>query len=597
MQAVFKGDLPAIKELLASNPDLDVNYSDYDKRTPLHIAVAEGHLELVTVLLARGAHPNAQDRWGKTPLEDAACFKRDKIALILRGSGAMHSFDPNTAAQKMCEAAKSNDVEDLKRLGLCGIEPNITDYDQRTALHIAAAEGHLDACKVLLLLGAEPLQTDRWGHTPLADAESAGHTHVAEFLRFYSQDHRIEPQGQSPPKPSPVRRIPSSQSSVLRPSGAPRESLSLDLPSARSGSGQHPLSSSSTTTMTTTTTTTTMTSSSPLGQSSSLPISSSSSSPPTTPRSKLASKEMNDSDLDAEFSATKEFEIPFGELTFVREISHGSFGVVHLGLLQGQEVAIKEIRTSANDERMQRIMILQLRREIASLNRIQHPNVVRLIGAAFVPPKVALVTEFIKGKTLLDHLKAMAAQSPDRAAILEQTIEIGLQIAKGMAFAHSLQIIHRDLKSPNVMIEDDTNRVVVIDFGSARVVHTRDSHMTKGVGSFRWIAPELFLSSIYNEKVDVYSFGIVIWECLHPGCMPLPHYTPIEAAYAASQRKVRPQITLPLSSTFSKLMRACWAENPKNRPSFATIVDILQNQTAGLLKKPKTSTSMSNLFR
>ena len=307
------------------------------------------------------------------------------------------------------------------------------------------------------------------------------------------------------------------------------------------------------------------------------------------------SSAFTDAELEAEAYKTSEFEIQFSELLFREEISHGSFGVVHLGEWKGQEVAIKEIRTSSKDERMQRIMILQLRREIASLNRIQHPNIVRLIGAAFVPPKVALVTEFIKGKTLLDFLRAFAEGTPDRGQILETAIKVSLQISWGMSFAHSLQIIHRDLKSPNVMIEADTSRVVIIDFGSARVVHSRDSHMTKGVGSFRWIAPELFQSSLYNEKVDVYSFGVMLWECLHPGSIPLPHYSPIEAAYAAAHRKVRPQVTIALPSAFGKLLRACWSHDPKHRPSFQAITDILENQTASLLKTPKSS-SMRTLF-
>lgn len=687
LQSAARGDAKKCGELLTADGlrNLDVNTADYDQRTALHVAAAEGHVDVVSFLLSEGAVSNCKDRWGKTPLDDALFFGHESVVMILRAHGAVLGSPMADSVAKLCEAAKQNNVVLIKRLVLCGVNVNQSDYDSRTPLHIAAAEGNLEAAKVLLLLGSEPLMKDRWASTPLNDAQKAGHEQVAKFLSYYSGDHTIPPvspsssssSSSSSSRPQLRHGVSSPQFRHSSSSSRSKSSTVIGQAAAAAAAAASPLSisppsplslSSSSSVLNTPSpsnsppTSPKLTSQSPSStgapsvaitpppasisppvsprkagedrssrppnrskrkESSSRrtscdsqrtsqerptsqdlavppPASPSSSAEPVSPRKTCATSsssveptESPTSDGGPETGAGSgntddPMDIEYSELAFEREISHGSFGVVFFGRWNGQEVAIKEIRSTSADEQQEKIMILQLRREIASLNRIQHPNVVRFIGACFVPPKVALVTEFIKGDTLLAYLKNFAKTPKGRGELLSHAIQIGLQIAKGMAHAHMLQIVHRDLKSPNIMIEQDTNRVVIIDFGSARVVHASDSHMTKGVGSFRWIAPELFLSSQYNEKVDVFSFGVILWEILHPGQIPLAHYTPVEAAYAAAQRKVRPAVSAPLSSAFTKLLRACWHQESKNRPSFASLVEIFETRTVSLMKPPKT---------
>jgi serine/threonine protein kinase len=120
--------------------------------------------------------------------------------------------------------------------------------------------------------------------------------------------------------------------------------------------------------------------------------------------------------------------------------------------------------------------------------------------------------------------------------------------------------------------------------------------MTAGVGSFRWIAPELFLSGQYDEKVDVYSFAVIMWEMMHPGTIPLAHYTPVEAAIAAAHRNVRPQVTIPISRKLARLLRACWHGTPTERPPFARIVELIEAARDKLAAGPK-GFSLLGMFR
>ena len=591
MHCVHLGNASACKELLEIF-GVDVNSADYDRRTALHIAAADGNVQLTQLLLERGASVGQTDRWGRTAQDDALYFKHDDVLAVLREHGASVEEQTSQLTATLLEAARSNDCDEIKRIVYAGINVNICDYDQRTALHIAAGAGSLSAVKLLMLLGAEPRRGDKWGNIPLDDAKAGGHTAVIHFLQYYSRDHNTAATASSNVASTSSNVASTSSKTTSIPPLGTRRAASPDSTGREqevpSGSEETSLDGKS-------------------GKESKDPKAldekSKHKKPHHRPTDSFSAEDLEliSSKIDEVTSATLEleldkFDIAYESLQFERELSHGAFGVVSLGRFKGQQVAIKEIRSTAEDEQHQLVMILQLRREIASLSRIAHPNIVKLLGVSFSPPKVALVTEFIPGSTLMGHLKRYSQTSPTRESIVAQAIDFGCQIARGMAFSHRLHVVHRDLKSPNVMIEENTRRVVIIDFGSARVSHIYESHMTAGVGSFRWIAPELFQSSQYNEKVDVYSFAIMLWELLHPGQIPLAHYSPVEAAIAAAHRAVRPQITLPLSRKFLRLLRSCWSASPADRPAFRDIVKVFETKAEKLAKEPQ-GFSLLNIFR
>ncbi|MCG8417356.1 MAG: ankyrin repeat domain-containing protein [Proteobacteria bacterium] len=166
----------------------DLNAADYDGRTALHLAAAEGRLDVVAYLLNRGARVNVIDRWGGTPLQDAIRHTHDAIAQLLTEHGAV--LRSEDAVSTMCRMAGEGNLAALRRLVDNGADPSLGDYDGRTPLHLAASEGHRDVVAYLIECGAPINVTDRWGGSPLDDAERHGHAEIADLLRSVPQANR-----------------------------------------------------------------------------------------------------------------------------------------------------------------------------------------------------------------------------------------------------------------------------------------------------------------------------------------------------------------------------------------------------------------------
>ncbi|KAJ1456568.1 kinase-like domain-containing protein [Pelagophyceae sp. CCMP2097] len=196
-EAARAGDCEALKRLFSLGAR--VNAADYDRRTALHLAASEGRAAAVDFLLDRGANPDLADRWGGTALQDAIREQRYAVArnLLARGASgedrhtgarARVSFDGTAAAAKLCDAACAGDVERLRCMCDAGADVNAGDYDRRTALHLAACEGHTKCTEFLVARGADSTLRDRWGNTALADAMREKHLEVASVLRIAMAD-------------------------------------------------------------------------------------------------------------------------------------------------------------------------------------------------------------------------------------------------------------------------------------------------------------------------------------------------------------------------------------------------------------------------
>jgi ankyrin repeat protein len=167
-------------------PILNPNSGDYDSRTPLHLAAAEGHDKAVQYLLSKGADVNILDRWGTTPLQDAVTQGHVSVAEQLLSTGGKMSA--KLGAVNMCDGANEGDVRYLKLLIRCGIDPDVGDYDQRCPMHLAAAEGRLLAVSYLIGVSANPNATDRWGGRPMDDCVRGGtqrHLQCAKLLQCF----------------------------------------------------------------------------------------------------------------------------------------------------------------------------------------------------------------------------------------------------------------------------------------------------------------------------------------------------------------------------------------------------------------------------
>lgn len=161
-------------------------------------------------------------------------------------------------------------------------------------------------------------------------------------------------------------------------------------------------------------------------------------------------------------------------------------------------------------------------KEVAVLRSLHHNNVLRFIGVLYKERRLHLVTEYISGGTLTELIHDSSQPLP-----WEQRVSFAKDIAAGMAYLHSMNIIHRDLNSHNCLVREDKT-VIVADFGLARIVsHTTNSarRMSPGgtkrqerkkrytvVGNPYWMAPEMMKGNKYDEKVDIFSFGIILCE-------------------------------------------------------------------------------------
>ncbi|XP_028056031.1 serine/threonine-protein kinase STY46-like isoform X3 [Camellia sinensis] len=189
-------------------------------------------------------------------------------------------------------------------------------------------------------------------------------------------------------------------------------------------------------------------------------------------------------------------------LKFDQKIATGLYGDLYKGTFNSQDVAIKVLRAEyLNDVQK------EFAQEVYILRRVRHKNVVQFIGACTRPPSLCIVTEFMSGGSVYDFMHK-------RKGIfkLPALLKVAIDVSKGMNYLHQNNIIHRDLKAANLLM-DESEVVKVADFGVARV-ETPSGVMTAETGTYRWMAPEVIEHKPYDRKADVFSFGVVLWELL-----------------------------------------------------------------------------------
>jgi ankyrin repeat protein len=168
---VALGNESDVERIMEESPTM-VNFRDYDRRTALHIAAAVGHVRICDYLIKKGARVNRADRWENNPIDDAHRHGHAEVVNLLRDIGA--KFGSTSKTVNLITAASEGNVKEVKTLLEFGsIDLNQGDYDHRTALHLAANNGHLDVVKLLCKAGADVNVVDRFGDKPVDDARKA----------------------------------------------------------------------------------------------------------------------------------------------------------------------------------------------------------------------------------------------------------------------------------------------------------------------------------------------------------------------------------------------------------------------------------------
>jgi len=259
-------------------------------------------------------------------------------------------------------------------------------------------------------------------------------------------------------------------------------------------------------------------------------------------------------------------------------IGAGSWAAIHLRHHRGRSVAVKERK--GNSPRHQQAH----ERELNVLSACKHENIVALCEVFSTIDMLGLALEFCQGGDLfrIIHPGGWVPSSSQKLKMLSD-------IAEAMGYLHGQdpQLIHRNLKSTNVLLTQplDVGALVqakVSGFGSSRMQEPREQHldgagpaMTKCVGTPNWMAPEVY-TGIYDEKADVYSYAMVMFEIL---CLEVPFEDEDPAKiYHMTRRGARPDwanVPLSIPDVVADLMVGCWAHQPAGRPGFSTIREVI----------------------
>ncbi|CAJ1380240.1 unnamed protein product, partial [Effrenium voratum] len=263
------------------------------------------------------------------------------------------------------------------------------------------------------------------------------------------------------------------------------------------------------------------------------------------------------------------------ELRLEELLGTGSTAEVFRAGWHGTDVAVKKLRSAGQ-------LSTEFKREISVLLRLRHPNLVLFMGACTKAPQALIISEFCAGGTVFGLLH----QRRDLSLPWPQRLAVALDVAKGMNFLHRRQVVHRDLKSLNLLLAaplrgDDVPAVKVSDFGLSRAFKPDQAQvcMTSGAGTYHWMAPEVLSGQGYDEKVDVYSYGICLFELI---TRRIPYegsgLEPVSIAVAVSRgRRPDPKFVpqdCPADLRFT--MKCCWAHRSGGRPGFDTILETLK---------------------
>jgi serine/threonine protein kinase len=288
-----------------------------------------------------------------------------------------------------------------------------------------------------------------------------------------------------------------------------------------------------------------------------------SSSPPNREISLLGIKD----DLAAS-NNDSQWDINVEEVKFGGRVGIGSFGEVYRGMWRGTEVAIKKLI----DQEITRASKQEFIGEVSIMRRLRHPNIVLFMGVITSQDNMAIVTEFLPRGSLFKLLHRSGIRLD-----LRRRLRMAEDVAKGMHYLHtcSPMIVHRDLKSPNLLV-DRNWCVKVTDFGLSRMKHSTFLSSKSNAGTPEWMAPEVLRSEPANEKSDIYSYGIILYELMTLK-VPWEGSNAMQVVGAVAFQDKRLKVPEGTHPKIAELMTQCWLQTPGERPSFEQILSVLRD--------------------
>jgi serine/threonine protein kinase len=276
-------------------------------------------------------------------------------------------------------------------------------------------------------------------------------------------------------------------------------------------------------------------------------------------------------------AASKEWDISIYEIKFNRRIGQGASATTYLATWTGQNVAVKVASIT-------QFGLEGWRTEVATLQRLHHPNVIRLLGSIYHenPLTHCLVLEYCNAGDLATALKYPTPRT--------FFFHVAISIANAMTYLHSRNVIHRDLKPGNVLcdgnIASGNFAVKVTDFGIATDAgnssingggspSTKTKNLTGETGTYRWMAPEVIRHEAYSSRADVYSFAIMVWQFLtHEE--PFLDECAAEAARLVAMEQERPPMPPGTPKAIVDLIQVNWSNQPSERWQFEKVGESLK---------------------
>ncbi|OQR93053.1 kinase, partial [Thraustotheca clavata] len=261
------------------------------------------------------------------------------------------------------------------------------------------------------------------------------------------------------------------------------------------------------------------------------------------------------------------YRIPSNEVSMIKALAQGAYGEVWLGQYEGQVVAVKKLLNHKRD----RNELQKFIQEIALMSKMDCPYIVKFIGATWSRPSdIMLVTEYMDAGDLRNILQTNTSTG---TLTWPHKINCAYQISEALVYLHSLEpkVIHRDLKSRNVLLNSKMQSKLT-DFGVSR--ETDDATMTAGIGTYRWMAPEVLQDGHYTESADMFSFGVILAE-LSNEIVPYSDlrnasgnaYTDTAIMAKVMQGQIRPTFASTTPTWLVELGNQCLSLTPEDRPT------------------------------
>ncbi|KAM5568745.1 serine/threonine-protein kinase STY46-like [Rosa sericea] len=262
-----------------------------------------------------------------------------------------------------------------------------------------------------------------------------------------------------------------------------------------------------------------------------------------------------------------DYEILWEDMIIGRQIGQGSCGTVYHGQWDGSDVAVKVFsKLEYSDD-----LLLSFKQEVSLMKRFRHPNVLLFMGAVTSPERLCIVTEFLPRGSLYQILQRNPSKLDWR-----RRVNMAMDIAWGMNYLHHFNppIVHRDLKSSNLLVDKNWT-VKVGDFGLSRLKHETFLINKSGMGTPQWMSPEFLRSEPTDEKSDIYSYGVILWE-LATEKIPWDNLNPMQVIGAVGFMNQRLEIPKDVDPKWASIIESCWHSDPASRPTFLELLEKLR---------------------